>query len=62
MKVKVGDTIYDGEDQPVMVILSNEDKSNIANMLPANTKYISYPESMSIPEIRAWLKTEGEPA
>ena len=41
MKVKVGCCIYDGEEQPVMVILSKEDKENIANMSPEEwSKYL----------------------
>ena len=38
MKVKVGNKIYDGENEPVMVILSKGDKKNIANMIPSGTK------------------------
>ena len=51
MKVKVGDKIYDGEEEPVMVILTEQDKLNITTMLPEATKYCSYPS------IEEW--TEG---
>jgi len=44
MKVKVGNKIYDVEEEPVMVILSNEEKEQIANMHPDNTKYCVYPK------------------
>ena len=44
MKVKVGDRIYDGEKEPVMVILSEDDKGLIASMEVGATKYCSYPE------------------
>lgn len=44
MKVKVGDTIYDGEEEPVMVILTEQDKKNIANMHDDAMRYCSYPE------------------
>ena len=43
MKVKIGNTIYDAEDQPVMIILSDEDKENISNMPETNTKYCCFP-------------------
>jgi len=43
MKVKVGDKIYDAVDQPVMVILSENDKLNIANMDLEATKYAAFP-------------------
>lgn len=45
MKVKIADNIYDGDKEPVMVILSDEDKKNITNMLPECSKYMSYPDN-----------------
>jgi hypothetical protein len=44
MKVKIGNTVYSAEDQPVMVILSEADKANIAKMLPECTRYCAYPD------------------
>jgi hypothetical protein len=52
MKVKVGNRIYDSENEPVMVILSKSDRENIANMLPEETKYCSYPP------IDVWTKDD----
>ena len=52
MKVKVGNRIYDGENEPVMVILSKGDRKNIADMLPDATKYCSYPA------IEYWTKDD----
>jgi len=45
MKVKVGDKIYDGKYAPVMVIISAEERENIANMNHDATKYCSYPKN-----------------
>lgn len=45
MKTKVGDKSYDGKFVPIMVILSNQDKKNIKNMLPHCTKYAVFPDS-----------------
>lgn len=58
MKVKIGNGgIYDGESVPVMVILSKQDKINIANMHPDCTKYCVYPsEKWSEEEIKFWMK------
>jgi hypothetical protein len=55
MKVKVGNKIYDGNEQPVMVILEGKDKENIRDMLPECTKYCMYPETFSVEEIRKWM-------
>ena len=43
MKVKIGNKIYDGAEEPVMVILSKGEREQIANMHPDATKYCSYP-------------------
>jgi hypothetical protein len=58
MKVKVGDTIYDGEHVPVMAILSDDDKRNIANMSPECTKYAAFPDGSPQVEIERWMKDE----
>jgi hypothetical protein len=56
MKVKVGDTVYSDDDQPLMIILSNADKTNIVNMNPESTKYCSFPDSISEEQARAFMK------
>ncbi len=58
MKVKVRDTIYDGIVEPVMVILEEYDKVNIANMNPECTKYAQYPEGMDEGFIEDWMITD----
>lgn len=40
MKIKVGDTWFEcTDDQPIMVVLTEQDKTNIKNMNPECTKY-----------------------
>jgi len=59
MKIKIGDKIYSGDVEPVMVILSEQDKINIKNMNGNATKYCVYPEElMSVKEIKEWMKVE----
>ena len=58
MQVKVGDKIYDGEDEPVMVILSKEDKKNISNMPSSSSKYCCYPNGGDTSLIEEFMKTE----
>jgi hypothetical protein len=55
MQVKVGDKIYDGEKEPVMVILADQDKENIKNMRPDNTKYCMFPDTWTEKEIKKWM-------
>lgn len=56
MKVKVGDKVYDGNEQPVMVILEDGDKQNIANMDPGCTKYCVYPDTCTPGEIERFME------
>lgn len=56
MKVKVGNKIYNGEIEPVMVILTEQDKLNIKNMLPHCTKYCMFPDSFDLEYINKFMK------
>ena len=56
MKIKVGNKIYDGEKEPVMVILSVADKENIKNMPEDNFKYCCYPDDMEADDILKWME------
>jgi len=59
MKIKIQNTIYDSNDEPIMIILSNEDKENIQNMHPEATKYCSYPEyGYSTEQIAAFMQCQ----
>ncbi len=59
MKVKVGDKIYDGSTEPIMVILTDVDKENIHNMPIENHKYCQYPDSMSEEEAHEFMKEQS---
>lgn len=61
MKVKIGDKIHDGDLEPVMVILSKEDKENIRKMPKRCTKYACCPDSYGEEEMKAWMKLKEEP-
>lgn len=56
MKVKIGDTVYDSEKEPIMIIISNDDKKNIENMLPEATKYCSFPNGVEMQIIKDFMK------
>ena len=45
MKVKIGNKVYNTEDEPIMIVLSDKDKENISNMGEL-TKYCGYPKDM----------------
>lgn len=46
MKVKIGDNYFDSEDQPIMIVMSEDDRRNIANMHPMATKYALFPNTL----------------
>ena len=57
MKVKVGDKIFDGRDEPIMVILTEQDRKNIATMKPDMTRYAVFPtEKMTSEEMIEWME------
>ena len=56
MKVKIGDKIYDANEQPIMIILTEEDKKNIGMMVDQATKYICFPDSCTTDEIDKFKK------
>jgi hypothetical protein len=58
MKVKIGDTIYDSENEPIMIILSDADKYNITHMHPDATKYCSAPTSVTLEQMQLFMRTD----
>ncbi len=55
MRVKVGDKIYSGKEQPVMVILSETDKRNISLMPVGANRYCEYPDDSDLNEVEWWM-------
>ena len=57
MKVKVGDKIYSAKDQPIMVILDENDRFNIAHMPESVTRYAEFPSdhNMTTEEMLEWM-------
>lgn len=58
MKAKVGNTLYDAENEPIMVILTEKDRENIQNMIPGATRYCQFPTGSSLEEISKFMKTK----
>lgn len=59
MKVKIRRKIFDGKYEPVMVILTKQDKKNIANMAPNATKYCVYPGNYPSEGIRGFMSRDN---
>ena len=58
MKIKIGTKIYDAEKEPIMLILTDQDKSNIKNMLPTASKFVIFPDHYDRQEISKWAEIE----
>jgi len=59
MKVKIGHRVYDGENEPVMVILSEKDKENIRGMDSSATKYCCAPDGMTEEDVKKFMKNDS---
>ena len=58
MKVKVGDRVYDGKTELVMVILTDKDKENIAAMRAGCTKYCQAPDGVDESKMDQFMVVE----
>jgi len=61
MKVKVGNKIYDGKKEPIMVILTDGEKGQISEMPKGIKKYCVYPNTKELTKdnyknIKDWMK------
>ena len=57
MQVKVGNNIFDSDKLPIMLLLSDEEKQQLANMPEDLSKYCSYnPKIISAENIRRWME------
>lgn len=57
MKVKIGDQWFDPETQPVMVVLTDQDKEAIKNMAPEDHRYCQFPPDLDAEAVERWMKT-----
>lgn len=58
MKVKVGDQVFNSVDEPILLVLDEQDKKNIASMEEGFVKYCSYPsDKVTEEEAEAFMQT-----
>ena len=56
MKVRIGHNTYDANLTPIMLILEDQDKENIANMPKGEKKLACYPKGYDEKKIEKWMK------
>lgn len=50
MKVLINGKVYDANETPIILLLSDQDKANIQGMVKEATLYICYPEYIGFKE------------
>jgi hypothetical protein len=58
MRVKIKDTIYDSNEDSMLLILNDLDKANISSMSEEATKYCCFPGGAPIEDIKDFMKIE----
>ena len=58
MLVKIGDTIYNSTQVPILLILDQEEKELIGNMSEDNHKFCSFPDDVKADDIIDFMKTD----
>ena len=56
MKIVIGNMIIDADKEPIMIMLNENDKRNIANMDENCFNYICYPKSFQSDHVIQWAK------
>lgn len=56
MKVKIGEKIYDSNEEPIMLILGEDDKYNIEQMHEECSQYVGYPEHLSDEDLDSFMQ------
>lgn len=58
MKVKIGDMVFDGENTPVMVMLTEKDRESIASMASRQVGYYcycQYPDGLTEDDVKKFM-------
>jgi len=58
MKVKIGNKTYDGNKEPIMLILDSIDKENIHKMAENANKFCIFPDHWDRDEIDEFMEIE----
>lgn len=57
MQVKIGNKVFNSDDLPIMLLLSNEEKNRMLNTESKGDKYCSYnPKVISAENIKNWME------
>ena len=54
MKVIMGDSIHDSNEEPIVLIFTLKDRQNISNMAMSATSFFTYPDTMEWKDVVKW--------
>lgn len=60
MIVRAGDTVYDSEETPILLILTDEEKDKISNLDTEEYKFCVCPEYMSVNDVFSFMSCGEE--
>jgi len=60
MRVKIKDTIYDADKEPIMLLLTAQDRLNIIGMHPDASFFCVYPNNIDQAEIDDFVKMKPD--
>jgi len=60
MLVKIGNKIYNPNDEPIMVILSPQDRINIQCMPANGTRYAAFPKEVTREEAEKFMELDTD--
>lgn len=55
MQIKLRGRLYDATTEPIMILLTPQDKENIARMPDECDRYAQFPDDKPFNEILAWM-------
>lgn len=58
MLVKIKDKVYRADVEPVMVVLTNQEKKLISQMAPTSFKFCVAPDTVSEEDVRAFMNSD----
>lgn len=62
MKVKIGDELYDSDEEPILLIFTPQERLSMIAGLPNNEMFATFPPGSDIKLIQQWIaSTRGFP-
>ena len=60
MEVKIGNRFFSSEEEPIMIVLTDEEKLLISNMDTKSNKFCSFPNNYKSEEIFRFMVTKED--